>query len=138
MMSFLDPTSHDTIARASRRGDDVVPYFWPQAERDRGNLGRRCDRLQRFADATELGWPGAGDRIHSGLSDRRRNQWRARHHRQHQSNDQTNGTYSLTVPAGDQHISVDGESVADVAMKDRTYRGDFYVQLTGCVARYGT
>jgi hypothetical protein len=49
-----------------------------------------------------------------------------------------NGTYSLAVPAGDQHISVDGESVADVAMKDRTYRGDFYVHLTGCVARYGT
>lgn len=48
------------------------------------------------------------------------------------------GAYSLTVPAGEQHVLVDGEAIADVTMKDRTYRGDFYVHLAGCVARYGT
>jgi hypothetical protein len=48
-----------------------------------------------------------------------------------------NGAYSLMVAAGEQHVSVDGESIADITMNDRTYRGDFYVHLTGCVARYG-
>ena len=48
------------------------------------------------------------------------------------------GAYSVTVPAGEQHVLVDGELIADVTMKDRTYRGDFYVHVTGCVARYGT
>jgi hypothetical protein len=48
------------------------------------------------------------------------------------------GAYSLTVPAGEQQVLVDGQMIADVTMKDRTYRGDFYVHVTGCIARYGT
>lgn len=48
------------------------------------------------------------------------------------------GVYSLTVQAGEQRVSVDGESIAVVNLKDRTYRGDFFVHLTGCIARYGT
>jgi hypothetical protein len=48
------------------------------------------------------------------------------------------GAYSLTIPAGQQRVSIDGESIGFVRMKDRTYRGDFYVHVTGCVARYGT
>jgi hypothetical protein len=48
------------------------------------------------------------------------------------------GVYSLTVPAGGQNVSIDGESIGVVNMKDRTYCGDFYVHGTGCIARYGT
>ena len=49
-----------------------------------------------------------------------------------------NGVYSLTVPAGEHQVSIDGESIGPASMKDRTYRGDFYVHMNGCVARYGT
>jgi hypothetical protein len=49
-----------------------------------------------------------------------------------------NGVYSLTVQAGQYTISIDGERIAVVNLKDRTYRGDVYVHLTGCIARYGT
>jgi len=49
-----------------------------------------------------------------------------------------NGVYSLTVPAGEHQVSIDGESIGPASMKDRTYRGDFYVHLNGCIARYGT
>jgi hypothetical protein len=49
-----------------------------------------------------------------------------------------NGFYSLTVPAGEQSISIDGESIGPVKLNDRTYRGDLYVHVTGCIARYGT
>jgi hypothetical protein len=48
------------------------------------------------------------------------------------------GGYSLTVPAGEQRVSIDGETLTLVTLEDRTYRGDFYVHVTGCVARYGT
>jgi len=49
------------------------------------------------------------------------------------------GTYSLTVPAGDAlGVTVDGESPDPVNLRDPTYRGDFYVHSTGCVALYGT
>jgi hypothetical protein len=50
------------------------------------------------------------------------------------------GFYSLTVLAGAQHVSVDGESIADVTMKDRSYRGDFYVHVHEgfCTGAYGT
>jgi hypothetical protein len=48
------------------------------------------------------------------------------------------GVYSLTVPVGEYQVSIDGESIGFVKMVDRTYRGDFYVHITGCVARYGT
>ena len=48
------------------------------------------------------------------------------------------GAYSLTVPAGEQRVLVDDQAIANVTMKDRTYRGDFYVHVTGCIARYGT
>jgi hypothetical protein len=49
------------------------------------------------------------------------------------------GVYSLTVPAGEQQpVSIDGETLTRVTLKDHTYRGDFYVHVTGCIARYGT
>ena len=48
------------------------------------------------------------------------------------------GVYSFIVPAGEQRVSIDDESIGIVFMKDRTYRGDFYVHVTGCIARYGT
>ena len=48
------------------------------------------------------------------------------------------GIYSLTVPVGEYQVSIDGESVGFVKLVDPTYRGDFYVHITGCVARYGT
>jgi hypothetical protein len=49
------------------------------------------------------------------------------------------GAYALTVPAGaERRVSIDGESIAIVTMNDRTYRGDFYIHATGCIARYGT
>ena len=48
------------------------------------------------------------------------------------------GSYSLTVLPGAQHVTIDGESIADVTMTDRTYRGDFYAHVMDCVGRYGT
>lgn len=48
------------------------------------------------------------------------------------------GFYSLTVPAGEQRVSIDEEMIAVANMRDRTYQGDFYVHLAGCVGRYGT
>ena len=48
------------------------------------------------------------------------------------------GSYAATVPLGEQPVRIDGESVGTVRLRDRTYRGDFYVHNTGCVARYGT
>jgi len=48
------------------------------------------------------------------------------------------GAYTLTVEAGEQTVSIDGATVATVNLKDRTYRGDFFVAATGCIARYGT
>jgi hypothetical protein len=48
------------------------------------------------------------------------------------------GRYSLTVPAGMPSISIDNESIGNVHMRDRTYRGDFFAKTTGCVGRYGT
>lgn len=48
------------------------------------------------------------------------------------------GVYSLTVPAGEARVSIDDEPIAIVNMQDRGYRGDFFVQITGCIARYGT
>ena len=48
------------------------------------------------------------------------------------------GIYSLTVPAGEQQVSIDGESIGIVNMKDPTYRGDLLAHATGCIARYGT
>jgi hypothetical protein len=49
------------------------------------------------------------------------------------------GVYSLKVQAGGERtVSIDGELVAIVEMRDRTYRGDFYAHIAGCVARYGT
>ena len=48
------------------------------------------------------------------------------------------GAYSLTVPSGDQGVSVDGESLGMITMRDPTYRGDLYAHVTGCIARYGT
>jgi hypothetical protein len=47
-----------------------------------------------------------------------------------------NGVYSVTVPVGQHQVSIDGESIGPVNMKDRTYRGDFYVHVNGCIARY--
>jgi len=47
------------------------------------------------------------------------------------------GFYSVTVPAGAQSVSVDGDTIAIVPMTDPTYRGDFYVHGTGCIGRYG-
>ena len=47
------------------------------------------------------------------------------------------GAYSLSAAAGEQAASIDGEAVGVLTLKDRTYRGDFYVRSNGCVARYG-
>jgi hypothetical protein len=49
-----------------------------------------------------------------------------------------NGNYSLTLPAGEQFLYVDGEWVGAPFLKDRTYRGDLFVHDSGCIARYGT
>jgi hypothetical protein len=48
------------------------------------------------------------------------------------------GRYVLTSPPGEQRVSVDGESLGVVNLKDQTYRGDFYVHAAGCIARYGS
>jgi hypothetical protein len=48
------------------------------------------------------------------------------------------GSYSLTVATGDLDLSLDGEWVGRVALKDRTFRGDLFAHGDGCVARYGT
>ena len=48
------------------------------------------------------------------------------------------GMYSMTVPTGEQSVSIDDESIGFVELKGRTYRGDFYVHAAGCIARYGT
>ena len=49
------------------------------------------------------------------------------------------GGYSLKAQAGSGLIvSIDGEPISSVDLRDRTYRGDFYAHITGCVARYGT
>ena len=48
------------------------------------------------------------------------------------------GVYSLTVEPGEQRVSIDDESLALVNLKDRTYRGDFFGHIAGCIARYGT
>lgn len=50
----------------------------------------------------------------------------------------SSGRYSLQATAGEHHVSIDSESIGPVLLSDRTYRGDFYVQTTGCIARYGT
>ena len=48
----------------------------------------------------------------------------------------SSGFYSLTVPAGEQSVSVDGETLAIfVRMDDPTYRGDYYVRGAGCSGR---
>jgi hypothetical protein len=49
-----------------------------------------------------------------------------------------NGFYFLTVPSGDEQITIDGESIGLVTMPYPTYRGDFYLHVSDCVARYGT
>src|SRR5687767_4608777 len=48
------------------------------------------------------------------------------------------GRYSLSVEPGQQRVFVDDESVALITPADRTYRGDFFSRLAGCIARYGT
>jgi hypothetical protein len=42
------------------------------------------------------------------------------------------------VPAGEHGVSIDDETLGIVNLKDRNYRGDFYVRIAGCVGRYGT
>lgn len=48
------------------------------------------------------------------------------------------GRYSLKVEPGSQRVFVDDESVALVTPTARTYRGDFFARVAGCIARYGT
>jgi hypothetical protein len=48
------------------------------------------------------------------------------------------GAYSLTVLEGMYHVTINGESIADVTLRDPNYRGDFFIRLTDCVGRYGT
>lgn len=48
------------------------------------------------------------------------------------------GVYTLMVPAGEHGVSIDDETLGIVNLKDRNYRGDFYVRIAGCVGRYGT
>jgi hypothetical protein len=48
------------------------------------------------------------------------------------------GRYSLSIEAGQQRVLVDDEAVALITATDRTYRGDFFGRLAGCIARYGT
>jgi hypothetical protein len=48
------------------------------------------------------------------------------------------GAYSLTVLEGMYHVTINGESIADVTLKDPNYRGDFFIRLTDCLGRYGT
>lgn len=49
------------------------------------------------------------------------------------------GFYSLSVPAGEQSVvAVDGQTIAIVVQMDfPTFRGGYYVNGTGCAARYG-
>lgn len=47
------------------------------------------------------------------------------------------GVYLMTMSEGMYHVAINGESIADVTLKDPTYRGDFYIRLTDCVGRYG-
>jgi hypothetical protein len=47
------------------------------------------------------------------------------------------GAYSLTASQGMYHVTINGESIADVTLRDPTYRGDFFVRVTNCVGRYG-
>jgi len=50
----------------------------------------------------------------------------------------SSGTYSLMAPSNTElAVTVDGEGVTTVTLKDRIYRGDFYVHHQNCVARYG-
>ena len=49
------------------------------------------------------------------------------------------GAYALAVESGPlQPVAINGESISPITLKDPTYRGDFFVHTTGCVARYGT
>jgi hypothetical protein len=54
------------------------------------------------------------------------------------ANADSSGRYSLAVAPGAQRVFVDDESVALVTPANRTYRGDFFGHLSGCIARYGT
>jgi hypothetical protein len=48
------------------------------------------------------------------------------------------GAYSLLAPSNDElDVYVDGEWVTEATLRDRIYRGDFYVHGQRCVARYG-
>ena len=47
------------------------------------------------------------------------------------------GGYSLTALPGVYHVTINGESIADVTLRDPSYRGDFFIRLTHCVGRYG-
>jgi hypothetical protein len=47
------------------------------------------------------------------------------------------GAYALTVPQGMYHVTINGESIADVTLRDATYRGDFFIRVTTCRGRYG-
>jgi hypothetical protein len=48
------------------------------------------------------------------------------------------GRYSLSVEPGQHRVFVDDEAVALITPIERTYRGDFFGRLAGCIARYGT
>jgi hypothetical protein len=47
------------------------------------------------------------------------------------------GAYSVTALEGMYHVTINGESIADVTLKDPNYRGDFFIHLTNCLGRYG-
>jgi hypothetical protein len=47
------------------------------------------------------------------------------------------GFYSLTVLTGEYNVTVDDVPMGMVRMRDRTYRGDFYLNVAGCIGRYG-
>jgi hypothetical protein len=47
------------------------------------------------------------------------------------------GAYALTVPQGMYHVTINGESIADVTLRDPTYRGDFFIRASNCIGRYG-
>lgn len=47
------------------------------------------------------------------------------------------GAYALTVLPGMYHVTINGESIADVAPRDPTYRGDFFIRVSTCRGRYG-
>ena len=48
------------------------------------------------------------------------------------------GFYRLRVAPGDYYVFVDEQRISSVRLHDQTYRGDFYVDGTNCIARYGT